>query len=83
MTSPEQAPPSSGIAPRFSVVVPAYNEEENVLPLAKEIVAALENLPGGFELILVDDASNDSTARLIRDIGHPCVRGVFHHVNCG
>ncbi len=69
--------------PRLSVVVPAYNEEENVLPLAREIVAALENLPGGFELILVDDASTDSTARLIRDFGHPCVRGVFHRVNCG
>ena len=41
--------------PRLSVIVPAYNEEENVIPLAEEIIAALSNLPGGFELILVDD----------------------------
>jgi dolichol-phosphate mannosyltransferase len=68
---------------RLSVVVPAYNEEENVVPLAREIVAALETLTGGFELILVDDASTDSTARLIRQFEDARVRGVFHRVNCG
>lgn len=69
--------------PRLSVVVPAYNEEENIVPLAEEIVAALSSLPGGFELILVDDASTDATAQCIRNIGLPQVRGVFHRVNCG
>ncbi len=68
---------------RLSVVVPVYNEEENIFPLAREIVAALETLPGGFELILVDDASADSTARLIRQLEDVRVRGVFHRVNCG
>lgn len=69
--------------PRLSVVVPAYNEEGNILPLAQEIVAALSALPGGFELILVDDASTDATAQRIRDIAQPQVRGVFHRMNCG
>ncbi len=69
--------------PRLSVVVPAYNEEENIVPLADEIVAALATLPGGFELILVDDASTDATARIIGRIKDPRVRGVFHRVNCG
>lgn len=68
---------------RLSVVVPAYNEEENVIPLAKEILAALDGLAGGVELILVDDASTDTTARLIRQIGDSRVRGVFHRINCG
>ena len=69
--------------PRLSVVVPAYNEEENVIPLAEEIIAALSNLPGGFELILVDDASTDSTTRIIREFQHANVRAVFHRINCG
>ena len=69
--------------PRLSVVVPAYNEEENVIPLAEEIIAALSNLPGGFELILVDDASSDSTTRIIREFQHANVRAVFHRINCG
>jgi dolichol-phosphate mannosyltransferase len=68
---------------RLSVVVPAYNEEENVVPLAEEIVSALDGLPGGFELILIDDASTDATSRLIRQIRDPRVRGVFHRLNCG
>jgi dolichol-phosphate mannosyltransferase len=83
-TAPETGAASAH--PRLSVVVPAYNEEENIVPLAAEIVAALADLPGGFELILVDDASTDATASII---GKLCaapgsrVRGVFHRVNCG
>ena len=75
--------PAHTLPPQLSVVVPAYNEEENVVPLAREIIAALDGLAGGFELILVDDASTDATARLIRELGHPNVRGVFHRVNSG
>ena len=69
--------------PQLSVVVPAYNEEDNIVPLTQEIVAALSSLPGGFELILVDDASTDTTAQRIREIAQPQVRGVFHRINCG
>jgi dolichol-phosphate mannosyltransferase len=69
--------------PCLSVVIPAYNEEENLIPLAEEVIAALSFLPGGFELILVDDASTDSTARVIEQFRHPQVRGVFHRINCG
>jgi len=83
MSQPIANPPDHANTPRLSVVVPAYNEEENILPLATEIVAALATLPGGFELILVDDASTDATARCIREITLPQVRGVFHRVNCG
>lgn len=75
--------PLSGV--RLSVVIPAYNEEENVIPLAEEIIATLKDLPGDYELILVDDASTDSTASVIRQLEaqHPTVRGVFHRVNAG
>ncbi len=69
--------------PKLSVVVPAFNEEENIIPLAEEIIRALTPLPGGFELILVDDASTDATTRIIREYRHPCVRAVFHRVNAG
>ena len=69
--------------PKLSVVVPAFNEEENIIPLAEETIRALTLLPGGFELILVDDASTDATTRIIREYRHPCVRSVFHRVNAG
>ena len=75
--------PVAGV--RFSVVIPSYNEEENVIPLAEEVISTLRDLPGGYELILVDDASTDKTASVIRQLEaqYPTVRGVFHRVNAG
>ena len=46
----------------ISVVIPVFNEEENVAPQAAEIIEALDDYPGGFELIYVDDGSTDNTA---------------------
>ena len=49
----------------LSVVVPVYNEEDNVAPLVGEIVAALRGQPAGqggdFEIVYVDDCSTDAT----------------------
>ena len=79
--APESQPPPLDV----SVVIPVCNEEENVLPLAREIHAALE---GGFafETIFVDDGSTDGTARAVvaaRLQGMPEVRLVRHQVRSG
>jgi dolichol-phosphate mannosyltransferase len=50
--------------PTLSVVVPVCNEAENVVPLAREVAAALAGRP--FELIFVDDGSTDATAESVR-----------------
>jgi dolichol-phosphate mannosyltransferase len=47
-----------------SVVIPVFNEAENVLPLAREVFAALRGEE--FELVFVDDASTDATAAEVR-----------------
>jgi glycosyltransferase involved in cell wall biosynthesis len=47
----------------LSVVVPLYNEEDNVAPLCEEISAALAGRE--FEIVLVDDKSTDSTVSRI------------------
>jgi dolichol-phosphate mannosyltransferase len=63
----------------LSVVVPVRNEAENVLPLAREIADALAG--SAFELIFVDDASTDETARAVlaaRSDGIPQIRLVRH-----
>lgn len=46
---------------RLSVVIPVFNEAENVLPLLDEIERALAPL-GSFEAIFIDDGSTDDTA---------------------
>jgi len=45
----------------LSVIVPLFNEEENVFPLYRSIVAALDPLALDYEMILVDDGSSDAT----------------------
>jgi glycosyltransferase involved in cell wall biosynthesis len=50
--------------PQLSVVVPLFNEEENIPILQGEIERALEGFD--YELILVDDASTDATAARVR-----------------
>jgi dolichol-phosphate mannosyltransferase len=50
----------------LSVVAPAHNEEDNVEPLVREIVAALDPLRIRYEIVIVDDGSTDGTrARLL------------------
>lgn len=58
--------PSSDAAPiDLSVLVPVYNEVENIGPLHAELTRTLAGLPLRYELIFVDDGSSDgSTARL-------------------
>lgn len=46
-----------------SIVVPLYNEEENVTPLLERIHKALENQGLAWELICVDDGSADDTVK--------------------
>lgn len=45
----------------LSVTVPLFNEEDNAKPLYDELVAALEPLPLEYEIIFVDDGSQDRT----------------------
>ena len=48
----------------FSIIIPLYNEEENIIPLIDEIFSALKDYDS-YEIILVDDCSNDQTLKLI------------------
>lgn len=52
-------------APQLSVVIPAYNEEGNVLALLAETLAALRGVVA-FEVIFVDDGSRDGTLARLR-----------------
>lgn len=50
--------------PAVSVVIPLYNEEDNIAPLQDELASALTGLD--YELVLVDDCSSDQTLARIR-----------------
>ncbi len=55
--------------PDISVVVPVFNEVENLEPLYRALVAALDPLGRSWELVLVDDGSTDGSAALARRLG--------------
>ena len=53
--------------PQLSVVVPVFNEQDNVAPLVHEITAALRGVAGlEFEIVYVDDCSKDGTLAELR-----------------
>ena len=52
--------------PSLSIVIPLYDEEENVVPLVREIGGVLDGLGCSAEIIVVDDGSRDASfARLV------------------
>ncbi|HWA86095.1 MAG TPA: glycosyltransferase family 2 protein [Opitutus sp.] len=71
--------------PRYSLVIPLYNEAGNLPPLLEAALPVLAPLPGGFEVILVDDGSTDGTARDITAAtkNHPACRALTHPRNLG
>jgi len=56
--------------PKVSVVVPTFNERENIEPLVTRLDAAMgaAGLAGDYELIIVDDDSPDGTAEVVREL---------------
>ena len=46
---------------RLSIVIPMYNEEDNVLPMAEKLHLALNTAPYPWEVIMVNDGSSDNT----------------------
>ncbi|MBP1700091.1 MAG: hypothetical protein H6Q41_5279, partial [Deltaproteobacteria bacterium] len=67
------------------MVVPAYNEEENLLVLIPNLMKVLEGLGGSFEMIFVDDGSSDGSRRILREMAlqHPSLRVLRFRENRG
>jgi glycosyltransferase involved in cell wall biosynthesis len=71
--------------PSISLVLPAYNEAENIVPMIAEAIPALEACTDDYEIIVVDDGSADDTAAVTKRLldGTPYLRLVQHPVNKG
>src|SRR5687768_6933890 len=68
-----------------SVVLPAYNEQDNIATVVQRGLDVLPRLAEEFEIVVVDDGSNDATAAVAErfgEQGHP-VRVIRHEVNSG
>ncbi len=69
----------------ISIIVPVYNEADNVLPMWSEVTAAFANVGRSYELVFVDDASSDTTWQRIQEARaqDSRVRGLRHARNAG
>jgi glycosyltransferase involved in cell wall biosynthesis len=54
--------------PKYSIVVPFHNEEDNVTVLYARLKQVMEQVGDSFELVLVDDGSSDKTYKLLEEI---------------
>ena len=52
----------------LSVIIPVYNEEENIKILNNKLRQALENLKKRYEIIFIDDCSQDSTLEILNEL---------------
>jgi GT2 family glycosyltransferase len=69
------------VKPRCSIVIPAHNRA-GLTRACLDALLANTSVDGGFEVIVVDDASTDSTPQLLSGYGEP-VRTVRLDSNCG
>jgi len=69
----------------LSVVIPVYNEQDNLEPLLEELFPVLKDIGWGFEVICVDDASTDNSFSVLQELNKKfaALRIVQHTFNCG
>ena len=51
---------------KISILIPAFNEEENIILTLKETIDVLENLKKAYEIIIIDDGSVDNTYNKVK-----------------
>ena len=73
------------MTPRYSLVVPIYNEADNLPALLRRAASVLGKLSGTYEIILVDDGSTDATPSVIAAASerYPQLRPLRHESNRG
>src|SRR5437867_8152169 len=52
----------------YSVVVPFYNEQENIPPLYMQLTEVMDGIGEPYELVFMDDGSKDNTFKVLSDI---------------
>ncbi len=69
----------------ISVVIPVYNERDNLAPLLAEVSQVLKTVGHGYEVLFVDDGSTDGSGRVLADLrrADPHVRVVSFARNAG
>ena len=71
---------------KVSVMIPCYNEEENIEAITDAVAKQMEQLPRyDYEILCIDNCSTDQTRPLLRKIcaGNPKIKAIFNMKNVG
>ena len=70
---------------RISIVVPVYNEEENIAHFVQSVTAVMEQLSYTYEMLFIDDGSRDRSREILLELGtrDPRVQSIFLARNSG
>lgn len=71
---------------KVSIMIPCYNEEENIVAITNAVVAQMEKLPQyDYEIVCIDNNSTDNTRPLIREIckKNKKIKAIFNVKNFG
>lgn len=71
--------------PEISIIIPVYNESENVAMLAERIAGAFEKIAKTYEIIFIDDGSSDNTPQILKQLSavNPKIKAVIFRRNFG
>jgi len=74
-----------GAAPELSLVIPCYNEQDNLRALLKAIHEAVDPLHLPYEVVITDDCSTDRSWEILKElaVADPRIRGQRFAFNCG
>ena len=69
----------------LSIVIPVFNEEENLRILTTELVEVLQSLKKSWEVIFIDDGSTDGSFKVLKSFQKifPHIRAIKFKGNCG
>ena len=73
-------------SPEISVVIPIFNEEDNIQELSERLLKTMDECRRGYEVIFVDDGSSDNSAHMLRDLFErrsDVVRVIYFNGNYG
>lgn len=73
------------LPPTLSLVIPCYNEQDNLRPLIEAIRAAIEPLQQSYEVVITDDCSKDNSWPILQELAKadPRIRVQRFAFNCG
>lgn len=73
------------ISPFISIVIPVFNEEDNLRLLATELIEVLQSLKRPWEILFIDDGSTDGSLQVLKELQEqfPHVRIITFYKNWG